>query len=254
VPPPFYVNQMSDSLVMPNINFSKSATAGLKYKGFAAGFDFSLSYVWGYHGLPVPLHNNITFVNEIGGVHVHSTEGFSRQHIFGADLAGSVGSVGVWAEAAAFLPENSITMTNELNGIPFSELDSIILKKEVFVKYLVGFDYTFREGSYFNFQYLHGFVNELGQGNLNDYFVLAYEKSFLEDKLQINPITGAFIVSDWKNVVDNYAIAWVPSIAYRPVLNAEIQLGAYVYAGKGANLFVNLVNYDMVFFKVTFSF
>jgi len=37
---------------MPKYNLGESSTVGLRFKGFASGVDFSLSYVWGYDGLP----------------------------------------------------------------------------------------------------------------------------------------------------------------------------------------------------------
>lgn len=252
--PPQDVISMSDSLVMPQFGLFSSATSGLRFKGFLAGYDYSFSYVYGYDGLAVPLHNHIFPVDMQGGLGIQTTTGFYRQHIFGFDLAGSIGSVGVWAEAAGFLPDSKVVMTNDFAGQPLPDHDSLIVDNELYAKFIVGMDYTFGDGSYINFQYLHGFLHERGRGNQNDYFMIGYEKAFFDDKLKIEPVTGGFIVSDWKDISKNYAVIWVPSIIYKPIDNAEIQLGAYVYAGKGDNLFTSLTGYDMVFLKVRYSF
>ena len=254
LPPPFYAASMSDSLVMPVFGLTQSSTTGLRFKGFLGGFDFSISYVYGFDGLAVPIHNSITPINLEGGVDIKATTGFYRQSIFGADFAGSIGSVGVWGEAAGFLPDSKVVMTNDIGGQPLPDMDSLIVDNELYVKFVLGMDYTFREGSYINFQYLHGFIHERGRGNQNDYFMFGYEKAFFEDKLKIEPLTGGFIVSDWKDVSNNYAVIWAPSIKYKPIDNAEIQLGAYVFTGKGDNLFTNLTGYDMGFLKVKYSF
>jgi len=99
MPPGLTLMGFSDNVNMPKYNLAESTTAGLKFKGFAAGFDFSLSYVWGRDGMPIATYNTFTPVDTMGGISIHSDLAFTRTHIFGADMAGSIGGVGVWAEA-----------------------------------------------------------------------------------------------------------------------------------------------------------
>ncbi|MCD6557030.1 MAG: hypothetical protein J7K64_07535, partial [Bacteroidales bacterium] len=231
----------TDNINMPQYNLAESSTAGVKFKGFAAGFDFSLSYVWGRDGMPISTYNTFTPVDMTGGITINSDLSFYRTHIFGADLAGSIGGVGVWAEAAAFLPENEVIMTNDMSAMyPMSPVpvtqDTTVLKKEAYVKFVVGADYNFADGSYLNFQYLHGFINERGTDNLNDYFFLQYQMKFFEDKLTFTPVGGGFIVSDWNDIDNNYALVYVPSITYMATDNAEISISAAIFDGKGANM------------------
>ncbi len=249
----------SDQINMPRYNLAKSSTAGLKFKGFAAGFDFSLSYVWGRDGMPLATYNTFTPVDTMGGISIHSDLSFYRTHIFGADLAGSIGGVGVWAEAAAFLPEHEQIMTTDLSAmypaspVPVTQ-DTVMLKKEAYVKFVVGADYNFANGSYLNFQYLHGFINERGADNLNDYFFVRYQMKFFEDKLKFTPIGGGFIVSDWDDVENNYALIYAPEISYMATDNAEIILSTALFDGKGDNMFAKLTDYNMFMFKVKYSF
>ena len=259
LPPGLTLKELNDQTIMPKYNIGESSTAGLKFKGFAAGFDFSLSYVWGRDGLPVSTYNSFVPVDTLGGININSQLSFYRTHIFGADLAGSIGGVGVWAEAAAFLPENEVIMTNDLSAFfPFSPVpvtqDSTILKKEVYVKFVVGADYNFANGAYLNLQYMHGFVNEKGKDALNDYFFIRFEKKFFEDKLKIAPVGGGFIVSDWSEIKNNYTIVYVPEIAYMATDNTEVTLSAAIFDGKGDNIFANFNNYDMMMFKLKYSF
>ena len=249
----------SDTLVSPRYNLEESSTAVLKFKGFAAGFDFSLSYICGRDGMPIPTYNTFIPVDTVGGININSQLSFSRSHIFGADLAGSIGSIGVWAEAAVFLPEKDVIMTTDLSAFyPMSPvpvtMDTTILKKEAYVKFVVGLDYTFGDGSYFNFQYLHGFIHERGAKELNDYFMLYYEKKFFDDKLIIRPIAGGFIVSDWEDIGNNFAIIYTPEITYQATDNAEITIGTAIFEGKGKNMFANLSDYNMFMFKLMYSF
>ena len=249
----------TDHIEMPKYNLAESSTAGMKFKGFAAGFDFSLSYVWGRDGMPISTYNNFVPVDTLGGININSNLSFYRSHIFGADLAGSIGGVGVWAEMAAFLPENEVIMTNNLTALyPMSPLpvtqDSIMLKKEVYLKFVVGADYNFANGTYLNFQYMHGFMNERGTDNLNDYFFVQLDRKFLDDQLKISPLAGGFIVSDWEDVENNYAIVYVPNISYMATDNTEITVSAAIFDGKGNNMFVGLSDYSMMMLKLKYSF
>ena len=249
----------TDQINMPQYNLGESSTAGLKFKGFAAGYDFSLSYVWGRDGMPISTYNTFTPVDAIGGISIKSDLSFNRTHIFGADMAGSIGGVGVWAEAAAFLPEKDVIMTNDLSAMypaspdPVTQ-DSTVLEKEAYLKFVIGADYNFANGTYLNFQYMHGFMNERGTENLNDYFFVQLERKFIDDRLKVAPLAGGFIVSDWEDVENNFAIVYVPEISYMATDNAEISLSTAIFDGKGKNMFANLSDYNMMMFKLKYSF
>lgn len=246
-----------EQIILPEFNLRESPTAGLKFKGFAAGFDFSLSYVWGREALPLATYNVFTPIDTFGNTMIQSEMKFPRTHIFGADIAGNIGGIGVWAEAAAFLPENELSSTNDLSKfypqspVPVTQ-DTLLLKKELSFKYIVGMDYHFANNSYINFQYLHGFMNETGRENLNDYFFIRYEMKFLDDKLCFAPIGGAFIVSDWSDVNNNYDFIYMPELSYQATDNSSLSLSAYIFEGKGSNIFTNFNDYDMV--KLSFKY
>ncbi|MDO9581182.1 MAG: hypothetical protein Q7J06_11580, partial [Bacteroidales bacterium] len=105
LPQGMVLNEFSDTILLPRYNLAESSTAGLKFKGFAKGVDFSVSYVWGYDGLPFATRNTFIPVDAMGGININSQLSFSRTHIFGADLATSIAGFGFWTEAAAFIPE-----------------------------------------------------------------------------------------------------------------------------------------------------
>lgn len=260
MPSGMVLKSFSDTLMMPKYNLGESSTAGLRFKGFAKGVDFSLSYVWGYDGLPFSTRNTFIPVDITGGTSIHSQLSFARTHIIGADLATSIAGVGFWAEAAAFIPDNDVIMTNDLSAfypqspVPVTQ-DSLVLDKtKPYIKFVIGGDYNFSDGSYLNVQYLHGFIHERGNENLNDYFFLRYEKTILNNKLKIAPIGGGIIVTNWDNIKDNYALVYMPEIAYKATDNAEITISTVIFDGKGDNLFANLKDYNMLMFKLKYSF
>jgi len=247
------LKSLNDQINMPNYNLGESSTAGLKFKGFAAGFDFSLSYVWGRDGLPISTYNTIIPVDTMGGISINSQLLFNRTHIFGADLAGSIGGIGVWAEAAAFLPDNEVVMTSNVSALyPMSPvpvtIDTTVLEKKIYTKFVLGADYNFANGAYINFQYMHGFMIERGADNLNDYFFVQLNKGFFDDKLK------GFIVSDWGDIEKNYAIVYMPNITFMATDNAEITLAATIFDGKGENMFAGLSDYNMIVLKLNYSF
>ena len=249
----------ADSIAMPEYNLGESATAGLRFKGFAGGVDFSLSYLWGRDGLPYNTYNILTPVNAQGGIDVNAQLSYERNHIIGADLVTSIAGIGVWAEAAAFIPEKDIILSNDLSAFfPMSPdpviLDSVILEAKPYIKFVVGGDYNFADGSYLNLQYFHGFIHERGAAALNDYFFLRFDKSFFNGKLTLSPLSGGFIVTDWSAIKEHYALAYMPEVNYQATVNTEISLSSVFFEGKGDNLFVSLKHYDMLMLKVNYSF
>jgi hypothetical protein len=260
LPQGMVLKSFSDTILMPRYNLAESSKAGFKFKGFAKGVDFSVSYVWGYDGLPFSTKNTFIPVDLTGGTAIASKLSFARTHIIGGDLATSIAGIGFWAEAATFIPEKDVVMTNDFSAfyptspVPVTQ-DSIILdKSKPYLKFVVGGDYNFSDGSYLNVQYMHGFVHERGAENLNDYFFLRYEKKFFNEKLKVAPIGGGFIVTNWDDVKNNYALVYMPEIAYKATDNAEITLSTVIFDGKGDNLFANLKDYNMFMFKMKYSF
>jgi len=247
----------SDTIIMPKYNLSESANMGFRFKGFAAGLDFSLSYVWGWDGLPNNTGNVIVPVDAQGGVDVSAQLSYSRNHIIGADLATSIAGIGFWIEAAVFIPEEDIVMTNAIFFPPSPDpiiMDSTILEAKPYVKFVLGGDYFFSDGSYLNLQYIHGFIHEKGSDALNDYFFLRYDKGFFNEKLKISPLSGAFIVTDWLDIKENYALAYMPEIIYQATPNTELSISSVFFNGKGNNLFTNMKDYDMFVFKFKYNF
>ncbi len=253
------VSGIEDKLDMPAYNFSEGASAGLRFKTFLKGFDFSLSYLYGRDGLP--LLTSVTFVPTmtLPNVNLETEFCFPRMHIIGADMAGSIGSVGVWAEAAVFVPEKEIHQRTDLSliypALPVPMvMDTITLSKDPWLKLAIGADYTFHNGAYLNVQYLRGFIHERGQGNMNDYLLLSLEKGFFNGELVFRPLAGSISVTDMEAVSDNYAVFYTPEIIYKGIDNFQIGFGAYIFEGKGTGIFAGLNELDMLQLKAKLNF
>jgi hypothetical protein len=145
-------------------------------------------------------------------------------------------------------------MTTDLSAFGLPPVDSVVLEKKPYVKYVAGMDYTFRGGHYFNLQYLHGFVHERGTGELNDYLVLSYEKLLFQDKLRVKPLTMAFVVTGWNDIRNNYAFVYMPFLDYMPVADVEVSLGVRVITGEGEGLFSGMKAMDEFVFSLRYNF
>lgn len=251
---------LSDSLMMPRYNLGESSTVGVKFKGMAKGVDFSMSYVWGHDGLPLVTRNTLIPVDAQGGIEINSQLSYARTHIVGLDVSTSIAGAGFWAEAAAFIPDKNVVMTTDLSAfypaspVPVTQESLLLDRSKPYVKFVVGGDYSFADGSYVNGQYLHGFIQERGSQDLNDYFFLRYDKKFFNEELKVAPIGGAFIVTDWSKMNDNYAIAYMPQVSYIATDDVEMTLSAAFFTGQGDNMFANLKDYNMLMFKAKYSF
>lgn len=248
----------SDTLLIPKHQLKETSSAGFKFKGYVKGVDFSLGYVWGYDGIAVNTRNTFVPVDEDGGVSINAQLSFMRIHTVCADFATSIAGIGFWGEAAIVIPDNKVTTTNDLSALyPLSPdpviQDTVIIEKP-YLKFIIGGDYFFRGGGYINMQYLHGFIQEKGKENLNDYFFIRYEKTFLSEKLKIAPLGGAFIISNWNKIKDNYTIVYVPQLSYKATGNIEITLSTAIFGGKGNDMFSGLSDYDMFMFNLKYIF
>lgn len=253
------LNEYADRIEMPRHNLKEGASLGFRLKGFAMNTDFSLSYIYGRETLPFVSMVVLAPAGMQGETNVSSELFFPRYHMLGADMAGTIGKVGVWAEVAVFFPEREIVMTTDLSllyGQPAGTVttDSILLKKEPYVRFVVGGDYTFRNGTYLNAQFMHGFFHERGKGNLNDYLIIAAERGVWGEKLLLRPLAGGVVVSDWDDPKNNYALFYTPEITYRGIDNLEIGLGAYIFDGKGENIFAGFRDFNMLSARMKLNF
>ncbi len=223
---------------LPDRNLSNSSL-GAKISGNFHGWDLSLSFYRGQMKFPVP---DSIFV--VPGDRVIYYAGFPKFRVLGFDFAGSIFKAGLWGELGIFFPDKHILKT-------VTECDTIL--KNFYVKYVFGTDYTFKDGTYFNFQFIHGFFNEFGD-SLHDYITFRVERKFWNDRLKVAPLGIALEVSDWSKSGKNYGYILNPSITFRPYDNLEIDAGSFIIDGRGKNMLSRIKDVDEVYLKFKISY
>ena len=253
LPPGITIANITDSIIMPDNNLRQTFKGGLKIKKEFLGYDLSLSYVHGLDNLPIATSVKVVPAQNMGEVDIHTELIYPKMHIFGFDIAGALGSVGIWGEAAMFLPEE-VKLITDLSALGMGVQESIALDNKPYVKVLIGTDYTFANGLYLNLQYLHGFVHERGSENLADYLLFGSEWLLFGDKIKIMPVAGALVFTDLGNFADNYGFIYTPEISYLPIDNTALSIGARLLQGNTETIFGQLKDNDEIYFKVKYSF
>ncbi|MCK4653335.1 MAG: hypothetical protein KAU01_02700 [Candidatus Cloacimonetes bacterium] len=240
----------SDKIILPEQRFTESSQAAFKVGTNLFDYDLSVSYYYGRDDLPLCNKVAINPIDTLGTVDVAAEMIYPKMQVIGADFAGNLFNVGIWGEAAFTIPDEV-----EMQTVMGDEIQkSIALKDDPYCKFVLGGDYTFKNGIYLNTQYLHGFVHERGNDDLNDYLTFRFEKKFFNDELKIVPLGGAVSVTDWDDYRNNYGFVANPEITYYPYDNVEIITGAYILNGKGSNMFSSLKDNDEMYFKAKVSF
>lgn len=255
LPPGMTLGSITQHTLQPESTLDESSAYAVKISTVLWDYDVSLSYFAGRDDLPLAKTSRLTAVDELGAVDLEVDLMYPKMQVIGADLAGQVKTIGVWAEGALFLPDKvALTTTRTtLDGLQ-SEDTGVALDDEPYCKYVVGMDYTFKNGWYINTQFIHGFFHERGQDALSDYLVFRTEKDFLNAELTIAPFGIALAIPDWDEIDTNYGVVGIPEITYRPADNIELILGAYIIAGEGPNMFSQIDDQDQVYFKAKVSF
>ena len=227
----FFFNLEPNSVEVPDKTLQNSMFA-LKLSGTAFNLDYSLSYFKGFDAIPIPLK-----LDQASGLVL----GYPEIQALGFDFAGELSSVGFWGEMALFFSE-------EIKMGP-----RVLLSDEPYLKYTIGADYTFKNGIYWQIQYVHGFFTERGNGNLNNFLFSTIAKNFFNDELKLE-LRGGAEAEDIDTHEGSYGFAVVPEISYRPVDNLELTLGAYLFWGKGDTFFERLKDENQLYFETKFSF
>ncbi len=210
----------------PGRNIDNSS-GGIRYKTHIAGFDFSFS-----------------------GIRLMNADrqilGLPAKMIYGADLAGQIGEVGVWAEVALNNPIYS--------GMEYTDFDSCYLQADI------GVDYTFTNGLYAMAEY---YFNQSGKKKATDYItvdlinVLVGDMSGLARHYLFAGLRYAavdrftFSAFTLSNLVD-HSVMLIPSVEYSLSDNISLELGAQIgvgdkekseYGGVTPNIYLKTTGY-----------
>jgi len=178
---------------------------------------------------------------------------YPEMQVLGLDMTGQIKDVGVWAENSVFFPKKQY-LTQDLSALGMGTKKALALDDTPYIKFVLGADYTFNNGIYVNCQYIHGFLQERGSSNLENYLVMGLEKKFFEDKLNVKPITLAAEIKDFDNIAQNYALIYSPMLTYKPYDNVELNFGAILISGKSNTSFGQLQDKDTLFVNAKYFF
>jgi len=240
--------------ILPPENKPLKQPFGAKFEGKVKEVDFSLSYFRGYDCLFIADSIDIYPVDTLGNLGMFTRYIFPSFNVIGFDFAGEIFSAGFWGEFAYFIPEEVSlvqVMYNPYDSLTPLVSDSVILK-EPYLKFTLGTDYTFKNGVYLNFQWMHGFFTERGN-DIKDYAILSIEKKFLEERGKLGINTGGCL-SDITEIKENLSYAFMPQIVYYPSDNIEISAGVTVLEGKGEGLFALMKDMDFFYLRTKISF
>ena len=251
-PPGLTLGTVSSTVTLSGLSLADSVTAGLKVKGNLLGVDLSASYLYGRQSLPV-LDRIVITPATLPAVNVATDLVYPREHVFGADLAGSVLGIGVWAEAAVFLP-SEVTLATDTTAVGGGVVESTALAATPYVKYVVGADYTFPADVYLNGQFVHGLFQEAGNGNLHDYFSLGLEWHLFDGKVTLAPLNIVLEVANWSDIPGSYAFLGAPSVSIHPMDNAELVLGFHWIQAAGSTAFSAMSGQNEVYAHARYSF
>jgi len=246
IPPWLPINQININVSEPSQSMPDNLSYGIRIaKKALLGYDISLSYYDGFYTLPVLTGANIT--TSSNNIIANAELSFPRLSIIGGDFAGSIGNHGVWGEIALNIPHGPIRFNSYVLNMPYQQA-SYDIATSPFVKYVLGTDYTFNDGTYANLQFLHGEFYEIGN-QLQNYIALMANHNFLYDTLQLQ-LSIVYEIAQ-HNLT---ACMYYPEIDWMPYDNVKIAVGGFIFQGDNGTVFGNVTNNSEVFLKASYVF
>lgn len=231
-----------------------NAMVGARVGWRLLGVDMHVSYFRGFDDFPRAERAEVT--GDSTAVRTDLTLTYPRVQVLGVDMATSLdwlGGLGLWAEVGITFHDDlhvvidGHTFVGNQTGTVFPNGPNVEFPAGQFVKATVGMDYTPISWWYINVQYLHGFVDEFGADELEDYLVAGMDFKLFRDKLLLRTFT----------ILNFQDLSWVlfPQIVVMPFGGGEISIGAFLFFGDEDTKFGSPVaGSSTVFTKAKFSF
>ncbi len=255
-------------------------TAGLKFGMSIKSADFSVSVLRRVNDImmPVDIVNDVTMEYTITGQtnvtlnNFHSTWNYHKETVIGADFSADLGFMVLRGEASLTFPDvavqtlskSTVTVitpgaTNVVSDIQWQT----VLSNEAYVKYTIGGEKDFGAGWTINLQFNHGFYQEAGAANLQDYLALAFYKHFLDDKLEVGTMDlvnvvsmkKAFEASSFSDYIkNNYGLFGSFYVKYMPEPSVSLEVGVRLLDGTDSSSFGIYKDMDHLYGKFEYSF
>ena len=244
--------------------------------------DASVMYYNGRFGIPSPSFT-VNSPNSVVNVAVM----WPRMQVVGFDFAGSIEKLkglGYWFEGAVYFPQeitygvyndsfgghDPVTFVQDPNdpnnyslkiGYPEAQRGTVV-PSTPFFKATVGVDFSWNKYVYTNLQYVHGFIDEFGQGKqcyalpgegpggatrcesrIGEYLVAGADVKLFNDALLLR-FFGAFKVphidnigGSFKDEMPKFTAVLFPQISWAVWDATELSLGAFIFLGDSSTKF-----------------
>ena len=237
--PPNTVIQTKEAPVPPvePDDSPENAEYALKLSGDLAGINLSVSYFHGWDDFP-SFHPKVTpqSVDQSGTryVNVQPTLKYHQVDVFGGDFATSLFGLGLRGEAAYYLTED------EDGTDPFIQ--------NPFLHYVLGLDYTFRNGLYLNGQFVSGMFKRYGLTPTGDedYMITSALTYDLNDYNSFE-VGGMYSITD-----ENLLLK--PSYTRTLSGGVDLTLGAYIVQGETGSHFGAFRSNDQIYGQLRYNF
>ncbi len=243
---------------------AENVMAGARIRWSALGFDWSMNYAHARETVPVPSRVHAVVdsfvmpgdldcpvdVDLCTRIDIDAVELIYPQvDVLGLSIRGSVWDIGIWGEAALIFPQGVDT------EIVFAETDPIAIvaiEDEPYTKWVLGAEYTFPGGYFFNLQWVHGFIVEMTGHRLHDYLFLVFRKSVLSDRLRFEVSLGG----ELDTTLGRRAVGGLGNVVmtYRPYDGAQIVLGYLMARGEAKTAFEMFEELDQAYLKFRADF
>ena len=264
---------VSTTVERPPVNITNGQAAA-KIGSRIGPVDLSASYYYGFHDIPIPYEAISTQRGPLDEPPVDGywydskvTLVYPRMHVAGLDFAAQLpflDDMGLWGEAALIIPQKQYDFRVELpinldvtpgDGVanPIREFQGAIVERRPFIKATVGADYTIGKHWYLQAQYLRGFIDDFGTGNIGNYLVAGNDLVFFGRHL----IFRFFAVTDFpRNRSDRASVVLAPNIIMVPPWGyATLELGGFAFIGRYDTKFgQSATGSSIVYMKIAGSF
>jgi hypothetical protein len=225
----------------PEVTLANSQV-GLRLVARMLGTDFSLSWYRGFEDIPVMTRVDTVLAEDDEHWNTTVTMTYPRMHVFGFDVNGQIswlGDMGFWFEGAVMFPERVPLRVSTYGPPLFPQArlsEGTAVESRPFFKWTLGFDHSLGEHVWIDVQWVHGFIDDFGATQLNDFLVAGLEVKLWSDRLLLRFF--GLLQLDWIDDAirgDPYghelSASLRPSIRLNPWGSIELEVGAMIPLG-----------------------
>ncbi len=251
--PGITIGKISDTIISPGVMVKDNVIGGGRVSYNIFDYDFSLYYLYSRTYLPW-VKEIIVMPDTVPSIiNVKSELFYPRIHMSGFSFSGAVGNVGIWGDISLFIPRENHFLI-DLSALGMGEMDTTNIEGKFYLKYLLGFDYTFSNEFYISIQYLHGFVNEKSNDNLHDYIFVGSRYPIFDNKIELSPFDCGIEVDDFSNIRKSYGIIFIPSLKIKPYDNLSISVSSLLSWGTDKTVLRGMKSYRGIQLGIEYLF